>query len=72
MADDGRRPGVPEHVAVAPGTASGDAPAEAVADGIDPEREALAFTITDAKIVAVDLIDDPARIAEADLAILGR
>jgi RNA polymerase sigma-70 factor (ECF subfamily) len=32
----------------------------------------MAFTITDAKIVAVDLIDDPARIAEADLAILGR
>jgi RNA polymerase sigma factor (sigma-70 family) len=31
-----------------------------------------AFTITDAKIVAVDLIDDPGRIAEADLAILGR
>jgi RNA polymerase sigma-70 factor (ECF subfamily) len=32
----------------------------------------MAFTITDAKIVAVDLIDDPARIAKADLAILGR
>ena len=31
-----------------------------------------AFTITGAKIVAVDVIDDPARIAEADLAILGR
>jgi RNA polymerase sigma factor (sigma-70 family) len=31
-----------------------------------------AFTITGAKIVAVDLIDDPGRIAEADLAILGR
>jgi hypothetical protein len=30
------------------------------------------FTITGAKIVAVDLIDDPGRIAEADLAILGR
>jgi RNA polymerase sigma factor (sigma-70 family) len=30
-----------------------------------------AFAITDAKIVAVDLIDDPGRIAEADLAILG-
>lgn len=32
----------------------------------------LAFTITGAKIVAVDLTDDPGRIAEADLAILGR
>jgi RNA polymerase sigma factor (sigma-70 family) len=32
----------------------------------------IAFTITDAKIVAIDLIDDPGRIAEADLAILGR
>jgi RNA polymerase sigma factor (sigma-70 family) len=32
----------------------------------------MAFTITGAKIVAVDLIDDPGRIAEADLAILGR
>jgi RNA polymerase sigma factor (sigma-70 family) len=32
----------------------------------------IAFTITGAKIVAVDLIDDPGRIAEADLAILGR
>ena len=31
-----------------------------------------AFTITGAKIVAVDLIDDPGRIAEADLAILDR
>jgi RNA polymerase sigma-70 factor (ECF subfamily) len=31
----------------------------------------MAFTITGAKIVAVDLIDDPGRIAEADLAILG-
>ena len=31
-----------------------------------------AFTITGAKIIAVDLIDDPGRIAEADLAILGR
>jgi RNA polymerase sigma factor (sigma-70 family) len=31
-----------------------------------------AFTITDAKIIAIDLIDDPGRIAEADLAILGR
>ena len=31
-----------------------------------------AFTITDAKITAIDLIDDPGRIAEADLAILGR
>ena len=31
-----------------------------------------AFTITDAKIIAIDLIDDPRRIAEADLAILGR
>jgi RNA polymerase sigma factor (sigma-70 family) len=30
------------------------------------------FAITDAKIVAIDLIDDPRRIAEADLAILGR
>jgi RNA polymerase sigma factor (sigma-70 family) len=32
----------------------------------------VGFTITGAKIVAVDLIDDPGRIAEADLAILGR
>jgi RNA polymerase sigma-70 factor (ECF subfamily) len=31
----------------------------------------MAFTITGAKIVAIDLIDDPGRIAEADLAILG-
>jgi len=30
------------------------------------------FTITGAKIVAIDLIDDPRRIAGADLAILGR
>jgi RNA polymerase sigma-70 factor (ECF subfamily) len=29
-----------------------------------------AFTITNAKIVAVDLISDPGRIAELDLAIL--
>jgi RNA polymerase sigma factor (sigma-70 family) len=32
----------------------------------------VAFTITGATIVAIDLIDDPGRIAEADLAILGR
>jgi RNA polymerase sigma-70 factor, ECF subfamily len=32
----------------------------------------VAFTITGAKIVAIDLIDDPRRIAEADLATLGR
>jgi RNA polymerase sigma-70 factor (ECF subfamily) len=32
----------------------------------------VAFTIAGAKIVAIDLIDDPCRIAEADLAILGR
>jgi RNA polymerase sigma factor (sigma-70 family) len=32
----------------------------------------VAFTITGAKIVAIDLVDDPRRIAEADLAILGR
>jgi RNA polymerase sigma factor (sigma-70 family) len=31
----------------------------------------IAFTITGAKIVAIDLIDDPGRIAGADLAILG-
>jgi RNA polymerase sigma factor (sigma-70 family) len=30
----------------------------------------MAFTITDAKIVAIDLIDDPVRIADADLTIL--
>ncbi len=30
----------------------------------------MAFTITDAKIIAIDLIDGPGRIAEADLAIL--
>ena len=32
----------------------------------------IGFTLTGAKIVAIDLIDDPRRIAEADLAILGR
>ena len=32
----------------------------------------VGFTITGAKIVAIDLIDDPRRIAGADLAILGR
>lgn len=32
----------------------------------------MTFTISGTKIVAVDLIDDPRRIAEADLAILGR
>ena len=32
----------------------------------------VGFTITDTKITAIDLIDDPHRIAEADLAILGR
>ena len=32
----------------------------------------VAFTITGAKIVAIDVTDDPRRIAEADLAILGR
>jgi RNA polymerase sigma factor (sigma-70 family) len=32
----------------------------------------MTFTITDAKIVAIDLTDDPARIAAADLAILSR
>jgi RNA polymerase sigma factor (sigma-70 family) len=32
----------------------------------------MAFTITGAKIVAIDLIDDPVRIAETDLAILDR
>jgi len=32
----------------------------------------VAFTITGAKIVAIDLIDDPGRIAETDLAILDR
>ena len=31
----------------------------------------MAFTITGAKIVAIDLVDDPGRMAEADLAILG-
>jgi RNA polymerase sigma factor (sigma-70 family) len=30
----------------------------------------IAFTISDSKIVAIDLINDPGRIAEADLAIL--
>jgi|SRR5215469_8662452 len=30
----------------------------------------MAFTITGEKIVAIDLLDDPGRIAEADLAIL--
>jgi RNA polymerase sigma factor (sigma-70 family) len=32
----------------------------------------VGFSITGAKIVAIDLIDDPRSIAEADLAILGR
>jgi hypothetical protein len=32
----------------------------------------MTFTITGAKIVAIDLIDDPHRIAETDLAILDR
>jgi RNA polymerase sigma factor (sigma-70 family) len=32
----------------------------------------MTFTITDAKIIAIDLIDGPARIAEADLIILDR
>jgi DNA-directed RNA polymerase specialized sigma24 family protein len=32
----------------------------------------VAFTIISAKIVAIDLIDDPSRVADADLAILGR
>jgi len=32
----------------------------------------MAFTITGARIVAIDLIDSPGRIAEAELAILGR
>jgi RNA polymerase sigma-70 factor (ECF subfamily) len=32
----------------------------------------VGFTITGARIVAIDLIDDPRRMAEADLAILGR
>jgi RNA polymerase sigma factor (sigma-70 family) len=31
----------------------------------------MAFTITGSRIVAIDLIDNPGRIAEADLAILG-
>ncbi|MGH3407702.1 MAG: hypothetical protein ACRDRJ_35160 [Streptosporangiaceae bacterium] len=32
----------------------------------------VAFAITGAKIVAIDLTDDPHRIAEAEVAILGR
>jgi RNA polymerase sigma-70 factor (ECF subfamily) len=32
----------------------------------------MAFTITGARIVAIDLVDDPGRIAEVDLAILNR
>ncbi len=32
----------------------------------------VAFTITDAKIVAIDVIDNPGRIAEVDLVILDR
>ena len=32
----------------------------------------VVFTITDAKIVAIDVIDNPGRIAEADLVILNR
>jgi hypothetical protein len=32
----------------------------------------VTFTITGAKIAAIDLLDDPRLIDEADLAILGR
>jgi hypothetical protein len=32
----------------------------------------VGFTIAGAKIVAIDLVDDPRRIAQADLAILAR
>jgi RNA polymerase sigma-70 factor (ECF subfamily) len=32
----------------------------------------VAFTVTDAKIVAIDVIDNPGRIAEVDLVILDR
>lgn len=32
----------------------------------------VGFMITGTKIAAIDLVDDPRRIAEADLAILGR
>jgi hypothetical protein len=31
----------------------------------------LAFTVTDARITAIDVIDDPGRLAAADLAVLG-
>jgi RNA polymerase sigma-70 factor (ECF subfamily) len=34
-------------------------------------RVAFSFTITHGKIVAIDLIDDPARVLQLDLAILG-
>jgi hypothetical protein len=36
-----------------------------------PAVTLVAFTISGTKIVAIDLTDDPRRIAEADLAILG-
>jgi hypothetical protein len=32
----------------------------------------IVFTITGEKVAAIDIIDNPGRIAEADLAILGR
>ena len=31
----------------------------------------LAFTVTGARITAIDVIDDPGRLAAADLAVLG-
>jgi hypothetical protein len=40
--------------------------------GASTLSSASAVHATDAKIVAIDLIDDPGRIAEADLAILDR
>ena len=52
-----------------PALINGSAGAVTAADG--RPITLVAFTITGAKIVAIDLIDNPRRIAEADLAILG-
>ena len=52
-----------------PALINGSAGAVTAADG--KPITLVAFTITGAKIVAIDLIDNPRRIAEADLAILG-
>jgi len=53
-----------------PALINGGAGVVTAADGMPVTL--VRFTITGAKIVAIDLIDDPRRIAGADLAILGR